>query len=387
MHGVFPADRAADTGSGYVSRTSPFTQTLQKRLRGTVVGPEADEFDELRRVWNAAIDRRPCAVARCADAHDVQLALQVARDHHVGVTVRGGGHNVAGLAVQDGALLLDMGGMRDVSVNREMRIATVEGGALWRDVDAATAAAGLATTGGLISTTGVGGFTLGGGAGWLMRRYGLACDNLMGAHLVLADGRSLRVTAGEHPELFWALRGGGGGLGVITHFELRLHPLSQVAGLVVFPGPVRDGAVSFRDFVRDAPDEFCGMTVMTSAPPLPFLDPAWHGRTVCIVAICWSGSTLAGERVLEPIRSAGDALADVVGPMPYAQWQQMLEPSAPPGRSNYWKTQLREVERRHDRFAQCCRRSATDTVYGATRPAHGRRGGSRAVLRLCLRPS
>jgi FAD/FMN-containing dehydrogenase len=195
------------------------------------------------------------------------------------------------------------------------------------------------------------------------------------------------VTAGEHPELFWALRGGGGGLGVITHFELRLHPLSQVAGLVVFPGPVRDGAVSFRDFVRDAPDEFCGMTVMTSAPPLPFLDPAWHGRTVCIVAICWSGSTLAGERVLEPIRSAGDALADVVGPMPYAQWQQMLEPSAPPGRSNYWKTQLREVERRHDRFAQCCRRSATDTVYGATRPAHGRRGGSRAVLRLCLRPS
>src|SRR5207248_600076 len=161
------------------------------QFRGSVFGTDAAEFDQLRRVWNGAIDRRPCAIARCADARDVQLALQVARDHRVGVTVRGGGHNVAGLAVRDGALLLDLGRMRAISVNREMRIATVEGGALWRDVDAGTAAAGLATTGGLISTTGVGGFTLGGGAGWLMRRYGLACDNLIGAHVVLADGRSV----------------------------------------------------------------------------------------------------------------------------------------------------------------------------------------------------
>ena len=340
MRGIFPADRTAGTESRHMSRTSSFTQTLRERLRGAVVGPEGGDFDELRRVWNGAIDRRPYAIARCADARDVQLALQVARDHDVRVTVRGGGHNIAGLAVRDGDLLLDLARMREVSVNPEMRIATVEGGALWRDVDAVTATAGLATTGGLISTTGVGGFTLGGGAGWLMRRFGLACDNLIGAHLVLADGRSVRVTAGEQPDLFWALRGGAGGLGVVTRFELRLHPLSQVyAGLVVFPGDQSATVLRrFRDFVRDAPDEFCGMTVMTSAPPLPFLEPAWHGRTVCIVALCWSGTVAEGERFLEPIRSASEPLADVVGPKPYAQWQQMLDPSAPPGRSNYWKS-------------------------------------------------
>src|SRR6185437_1156972 len=175
----------------------------------------------------------------------------------------------------------------------------------------------------LISTTGVGGFTLGGGAGWLMRRAGLACDNLIGAHVVLADGRSMRATAGEHPDLFWALRGGAGGLGVVTHLELRLHPLPRVyAGLVVFPGDQSATVLRcFRDFVQDAPDEFCGMTVMTSAPPFPFLDPAWHGRTVCILALCWSGAIEAGERVLEPVRHASASLADVVGPLPYAQWQ------------------------------------------------------------------
>ena len=323
-----------------MSHASPLTQALRTRLRGTVVGADADEFEQLRRVWNGAIDRRPCAIARCADARDVQLALQLARDHGVGVTVRGGGHNVAGLAVRAGALLLDLGAMRAVAVNAELQAATVEGGALWRDVDAATAQSGLATTGGLISTTGVGGFTLGGGAGWLMRRYGLACDNVMAAQTVLADGRSVRVTATEHPDLFWALRGGAGGLGVVTHFEMRMYPLSQVyAGLVVFPGDQSAAVLRrFRDFVLDAPDEFCGLTVMTSAPPLPFLDAAWHGRTVCILALCWSGTAITGERILEPLRDAGTALADVVGSMPYAQWQQMLDPGAPPGRCHYWKT-------------------------------------------------
>jgi hypothetical protein len=323
-----------------MSRTAPITQALQSRMRGTVVGADVDGFNQLRRVWNGAIDRRPCAIARCVDAHDVQLALQVARDHRVEVTVRGGGHNVAGLAVRDGALLLDLGAMRAVSVNTQLRIATVEGGALWRDVDAATAAAGLATTGGLISTTGVGGFTLGGGAGWLMRRCGLACDNLLGANVVLADGRNVRVDAGEHPDLYWGLRGGAGGLGVVTSLEFRLYPLAQVlAGLVVFPGDQSAAVLRrFRDVAHDAPDEFCGLVVMTSAPPLPFLDSAWHGRTVCILALCWSGAVAAGERILEPIRHAGASLADVVAPMPYAQWQQMFDPGAPPGRCHYWKS-------------------------------------------------
>ena len=320
--------------------TSPFTQALQAQLHGAVVGAGSDGFDDLRRVWNGAIDRRPCAIARCADAHDVQLALQLARDHGVNATVRGGGHNVAGLAVRDGELLLDLGTMRAVAVNPDLRVATVEGGALWRDVDAAAAQAGLATTGGMISTTGVGGLTLGGGVGWLMRRFGLACDNVLGANVVLADGRSVRVDAHEHADLFWALRGGSGGLGVVTHFELRLYPLSQVyAGLIVFPvDRCKTVLRRFRDAAHDAPDEFCGLLVTTSAPPLPFLDPAWHGRTVCIVAVCWSGAVPAGERFLEPIRGADTALADFVAPMPYVQWQQMLDPSAPPGRCHYWKS-------------------------------------------------
>jgi FAD/FMN-containing dehydrogenase len=315
-------------------------QALKAQLRGHVYGADAPEFDDVRRVWNAAIDRRPCAIARCADGRDVQLVLQIARDHGVGVTVRGGGHNVAGLAVRDKALLVDLSEMRNVRVNGDMRIARVEGGALWRDVDAATAEAGLATTGGLISTTGVGGFTLGGGAGWLMRRYGLACDNLIGADMVLADGRSVCVTAGEHPDLYWGLRGGAGGLGVVTHFEMRLHALSQVyAGLVVFPGDQSARVLRrFRDVVRDAPDEFCGMSVMTSAPPLPFLDAMWHGRTVCILALCWSGDVSGGERIFEPLRCASTVLGDLVGSMPYVRWQQMLDASAPPGRCNYWKT-------------------------------------------------
>ena len=321
-------------------RTKEFAQALRTQLRGKVFDADAEEFDRLRRVWNAAIDRRPCAIARCADLDDVQQVLRIARDNGIGVTVRGGGHNVAGLAVRDGAVLLDLADMRAVSVDARTRIATVQGGALWRDVDAATAAAGLATTGGLISSTGVGGFTLGGGVGWLMRRYGLACDNLVAAQIVLADGRSVRVAADEHPDLYWGLRGGAGGLGVVTSLDLRLYPLTEVlAGLVVFP---LDQATTvlrrFREYAQDAPEEFCGMVVMTSAPPFPFVDSAWHGRPVCIVAVCWCGDAAAGDRAIEPIRHAGEPIGEHVARMPYAQWQQMLDPSAPPGRHHYWKS-------------------------------------------------
>ena len=316
------------------------TQALRAQLRGSVLDAGADAFDALRRVWNGAIDRRPCAIARCADARDVQVALQIARDHGVGVTVRGGGHNVAGLAVRDEALLLDLGAMRAVSVNAKLRIATVEGGALWSDVDAATADAGLATTGGVISTTGVGGFTLGGGVGWLMRRFGLACDNLSGAQVVLADGRIVNADASENPELYWGLRGGAGGLGVVTNLQFRLYPLTQVlAGLIIFDAD--DSATvlrHFRDFALEAPDEFCGLTVLTTAPPLPFLDAAWHGAPACIVAFCWSGDLTAGERAVEPIRHAAAPLGELIAAMPYRGWQQMLDPSAPAGRHCYWKS-------------------------------------------------
>jgi hypothetical protein len=313
---------------------------LRQQLRGQILEPHEGGYLPSRRVWNAAISRRPAAIVVCADAEDIALAVRIAADHHLAVTVRGGGHNVAGRAVADGQLMLDLSRMRHVEVYAERRMVAVQGGALWHDVDVATAKQGLATTGGLVSGTGVGGLTLGGGAGWLMRRYGLACDNLLAAGVVLADGRFVRASADEHADLYWGLRGGAGALGVVTSFEFQLHPLRQVlAGLVVRPATeARQALGVFRDFAATAPDEFCGMTVLANAPPLPFLDAGWHGRPVVISVVCWCGDPAAGERVIAPLRQFGRPLTDHIGPMPYVQWQHMQDGSAPPGRCQYWKT-------------------------------------------------
>jgi FAD/FMN-containing dehydrogenase len=313
---------------------------LRQQLRGITLLPGDAEYGLARRVWNAAIDRRPAAIVQCADGEDVALALRVAAERGVAVTVRGGGHNVAGRAVAEGALTLDLSRMRDVTVNADARIATVQGGAQWHDVDVITARHGLVTTGGLVSSTGVGGFTLGGGTGWLMRQHGLAIDNLLAAGVVLSDGRIVRASPEDHAELFWGLRGGGGHLGVVTNFEFRLHPLRQVlAGVVIRPlTEARTALRTFSDFAAQAPDCFCGMAVLAHAPPLPFLDAAWHGQPVLVVALCWCADIQAGERALAPLRQSGSPLADHVGPMPYVQWQHLQDSSAPAGRLHYWKT-------------------------------------------------
>lgn len=326
--------------SGQTHPRTAVAVQLARHLRGGVLQPGDAAYGPARRVWNAAIDRRPAAIARCADAEDCALALRIASEHGTPLTVRGGGHNVAGRAVADGALLMDLSAMRAVTVNVGARLATVQGGALWHDVDVESAKHGLATTGGLVSGTGVGGFTLGGGTGWLMRRHGLAIDNLAAVSLVLADGRCVRASAEAHEELFYGLRGGAGGLGIATGFEFRLHPIKQVlAGVVIRPTTeVSVGLRAFRDFALEAPDDYCGMAVLASAPPLPFLDAAWHGRPVLISAMCWSGEAAAGERALEPLRSSGAPLVDHVGPMPYVQWQHLQDGGAPPGRYHYWKT-------------------------------------------------
>jgi len=319
---------------------SSIHDAFRARLRGSLLMPGDPEYDAGRQVWNGAIDRRPACIIRCADAEDVSHAVRAAADNGLTLTIRGGGHNVAGRSISDGKVLLDLSGLRHVSVNRESRIAIVQGGALWRDVDAATAAEGLATTGGLVSSTGVGGFTLGGGAGWLMRKHGLACDNVRSVGVVLADGRFVRATPGEHADLYWGLRGGGGGLGVVTSFEFALHPLRDVlAGLIVHSAEQGPAALRFfRDFAADAPDEFCGIAVIAHAPPLPFIEPEWHGRPVILFALCWSGALDEGERVLAPLRAWGSPLVDHVGPIPYAQWQRMQDPGAPRGHYYYWKT-------------------------------------------------
>jgi FAD/FMN-containing dehydrogenase len=313
---------------------------LRSQVRGTVIHPGDPQFQRARRLWNAAIDREPSGIVLCADAEDVAVSLRIAADHGANVTVRGGGHNIAGRSVRDGALVIDLSLLRDVNVNPGTRIATVQGGALWRDIDSATAAAGLATTGGLVSSTGVGGFTLGGGAGWLMRKHGLAIDNLSGARVVLADGRTVWASAEEHDDLFWGLRGGAGELGVVTSFEFSLHPLREVfAGLVVYPAANAAAVLTaFRDFAAQAPDEFCGLAVIINAPPLPFLDPAWHGRPVVLLALSWCGELDTGARTVEPLRHLKGVLADHMGPMPYSVWQQMQDPGAPSGRHQYWKT-------------------------------------------------
>jgi FAD/FMN-containing dehydrogenase len=296
---------------------------LRSRLRGATLLPADALYGAARHVWNGAIDRHPSAIIVCADAEDVSLAVRIAADNGLPLTIRGGGHNVAGRSIRDGVLLLDLSRLRNVAVNRELQVATVQGGAQWRDVDAATTADGLATTGGLVSSTGVGGFTLGGGAG-----------------VVLADGRFVTASPDEHTELFWGLRGGAGGLGVVTSFEFQLHPLREVlVGLVIHPADRGfDALRAFREFAANAPDEFCGIAVLANAPPLPFLDAAWHGKPVVIFALCWSGDMAAGERALAPLRGHGRPLADHVGPMPYAQWQQMQDPAAPAGHFYYWKT-------------------------------------------------
>ena len=253
--------------------TSPTDKTrmldeLRQRLSGTLLQPKDKTYPRARRLWNAAIDRHPVAIAVCADGEDVGLAVRIASEHGTSLTVRGGGHNVAGRSISDDSLLIDLSRLRHVEINAENRVASVHGGALWHDLDLAGASHHLFTTGGLVSSTGVGGFTLGGGTGWLMRQHGLAIDNLISAEVVLPDGRYVRASAADNPELFYALRGGGGSPGVVTRFDFKLHPLQRVlAGIVIRPLAEASAALRvFRDFAAQAPDEYCGLMLLACAP-------------------------------------------------------------------------------------------------------------------------
>lgn len=313
---------------------------LARTMRGALLLPGQAEYEQRRHVWNGAIDRHPIAIARCVDAGDVATAVKFAARGHIPMTVRGGGHNVAGLAVRDDALMIDLGGMNRVEVDPVARVATVEGGALWRDVDAATQPHGLATTGGFVSTTGVGGYTLGGGVGWLMRRCGLAIDNLLEAEVVLADGRVVVASESQHPDLFWALRGGAGGFGVATRFTYRLHELGEVhAGVVFHPIDAAAGLLrAFREFTPQAPDPLTTMLVFTTIPPLPFMPAETHFKRAVALAWCWSGHPAEGQRVVAPLSDYGRPLGRHDGVMPYAGWQQAFDPSAPHGDQYYWTT-------------------------------------------------
>ena len=313
--------------------------TLRHRLAGCVIGAGDRDYDAARAVWNAAIDRRPLAIVRCASVTDVCEALRFATANDLRVTVRGGGHSVAGRPIQPDVLVVDLTGMRSVKVNAAQRSATVAGGATWRDVDAAAAAFWLGTTGGMVSTTGVGGMTLGGGIGWLMRKYGLAIDNLHGAEVALATGELLLVDEQQHEELYWAVRGGGGIPGVVTAFTFALHPVSMVlAGSLWFPAEQAGKLLrTLRPLLADAPDELTCIVTATGTPPAPFLPPAMHGKPAVVLGVCWCGDLEAGRQTLATVRSLEGVFADLIEAQSYPALQSSLDMTAPSGMRHYWR--------------------------------------------------
>jgi FAD/FMN-containing dehydrogenase len=310
-------------------------------FRGRLIGPDQADYDASRAVWNGAINRRPRLIARCIGTSDVAAAVLFARDHDLEIAIRGGGHNVAGTAVCNDGIVIDLSAMRGVRVDPVNRRAWVQGGALWGDVDHETQAHGLATTGGIVSHTGVAGLTLGGGVGWLMRKHGLTVDNVLAVDVVTADGKLLRTSENEHPDLFWALRGGGGNFGVVTSFEFRLHSVGPtvLAGPILWDDTDAGEVLRFyRDFVRDAPDELGTVVRFGAAPPLPIIPEDLHWRQVMMVGICYAGSIEDGQQVLRPLRAFRTPLLDLIGPTPYVGFQSALDSTVVHGWNYYWKS-------------------------------------------------
>jgi len=316
-------------------------EALRGKLRGTVTLPGEDGYDAVRSIWNAMVDRRPGLVVRCLSAPDVISAVKLAGDEKLLVAVRSGGHNIAGNAVCDGGLLIDLSLMKSVHVDPASRTARVEPGATLADFDKEAQRFGLATPLGINSTTGVAGLTLGGGFGWTTRKFGLTIDNLISADVVTADAKLVRASDKENQDLFWALRGGGGNFGVVTSFEFKLHPLGPevLSGLVVHPLDQAGELLSeFRRIAKEAPDELTTWVVMRQAPPLPFLPTEWHGKEVLIFAACYSGDMKEGEKATKALRALGKPIVDVISPHLFTGWQAAFDPLLTPGARNYWKS-------------------------------------------------
>jgi FAD/FMN-containing dehydrogenase len=313
---------------------------LRGTLAGEVISPRDPGYESARRVWNGAIDRRPAVIARVEGVADVAAAVRFARDEGLEIAVRGGGHNVAGHATCDDGIVIDLSRMRAVRVDPTARTATVQGGALWSDVDFTTQAFALGVPGGMVSSTGVAGLTLGGGIGWLSRKHGLTSDNLLSATLVTADGELITASEAHHPDLFWALRGGGGNFGVVTSFEFRLHPVGDVVGGVILQ-PLDEAAEylrGYREVMADAPDELGTVLSCMTVPPAPVFPGELHGRKVLAIGVCFAGRPDDAERALAPLRRLGNPLLERVGVMPYAERQRMQDATAPAGMCNHWKS-------------------------------------------------
>jgi FAD/FMN-containing dehydrogenase len=314
---------------------------IRAAVRGQVCLQGGPGYDEARTIWNAMIDRYPDVAIRCAETADVVQAVRFANEHDLAIAVRGGGHNIAGNAVGDGGLLIDLSPMKIVQVDAQKRTASVGPGATLADVDKETQAFALALPTGINSTTGIAGLTLGGGFGWLTRPFGMTIDNLISVDVVTAKGELVQASPSQNEDLFWAIRGGGGNFGVVTNFEFKLHPVGpQVfSGLIVHPfANAKELLRGYREVVSKAPDELTVWAVMRKAPPLPFIPAEWHGREVLIFAACYSGDMATGEKAAAPLRSLGKPIADVLGPHPFGGWQAAFDPLLTPGARNYWKT-------------------------------------------------
>ena len=319
--------------------TSMAGQVLEERVRGRVVRPDDADYEQARRVYNHMIDARPAAVVRCAGVDDVVAVVRYAAESGSTLAVRGGGHSVPGFGTADDAVVADLCQMNDVVVDPEARTARAGGGATWGVFNDATALHGLATTGGIISTTGVAGLTLGGGIGYLSRGYGLSCDNLLSAQVVTADGSVVTASEQEHPDLFWALRGGGGNFGVVTELTFRLHPVGDIYGGPMF-FELSDAAALlayFRDFIADAPREYGGFPAFQIAPPLPFVPQDRVGEPFVALVSCWTGSVPEGERLIQGFRDLATPVAEHVGVMPYAALNSAFDALVPAGLQHYWK--------------------------------------------------
>ncbi|WP_343674852.1 FAD-binding oxidoreductase [Paraburkholderia heleia] len=315
--------------------------TLKSALRGVALQPGDAAYEEARQIWNAMIERRPALIVRCRGCADVRQAVALARESGLPLAVRGGGHNIAGSALCDGGIVIDLSPMKSVRVEPAARRAYVEPGATLHDFDHEAQAFGLATPLGINSTTGVAGLTLGGGFGWLSRRFGMSVDNLVAADVVTADGNLLRASAKENTDLFWALRGGGGNFGVVTMFEFSLHAVGPeiYGGLVVLPfDAAKEALTHYREAVDAMPEDLSVWSVSRLAPPLPFLPPEVHGKPVIVFAICYSGPPENGPNAVDAVRRFGKPCGEHLGPMPYAAWQQAFDPLLTPGARNYWKS-------------------------------------------------
>lgn len=335
-----------DTGTVGVPLGKPLDEAavgeLAARFRGELIRPGDEGYDAARAIYNAMIDRRPALIARCTGVADVISAVNFARENELVVAVRGGGHSVPGYGVCEGGIVIDLSPMKGIWVNPETRTARAQAGVTWGEFDRETQQSGLAVTGGRITHTGISGLTLASGSGWLERKYGLTCDNLISAEVVTASGEFVKASERENGDLFWGLRGGGGNFGVVTSFEYRLHPLGPivVGGMLLHSFEKAGELLRFwRDYLEDAPDELGGAPAFLTAPPAPFVPEHMQGKLVVGLVVCYAGSPEEGEEVVRPLKEWGPPEVDLLGPMPYTEVQKLLDPSSPFGRRNYWKAE------------------------------------------------